>query len=313
MEAKWLEDFLDVATTRSFSRSACQRNVTQSALSRRVRQLEAWLGVPLFDRTTYPVRLTREGDAFALRAREILDLLQASRAELRQTYRDEAEILTFATLNSLSLAFFPPWIRQLEDELGSLRTRFADQWPTFRSTIDAFVDGSADFFLTYGDEAVAPMAALAGHDYHLLGKEQVLPVSIPDERGRPMHTLVGTRKPIRYLGYGTASFFGHRLAGLFAERPLPLAVVNENAMSVGLKAMVLAGQGVAWLPRGLIADELREGRLVTAGPRGWWLTVDIRLYRAQGRVRTCTSRFWRAISGLPEPLAAPVAAQPAFA
>ena len=40
MELKWLEDFVSLANTSSFSKSAKQRNVTQPAFSRRIRALE---------------------------------------------------------------------------------------------------------------------------------------------------------------------------------------------------------------------------------------------------------------------------------
>ena len=45
METKWLEDFVSLAETRSFSRSAQLRHVTQPAFSRRIQSLEAWAGV----------------------------------------------------------------------------------------------------------------------------------------------------------------------------------------------------------------------------------------------------------------------------
>jgi hypothetical protein len=44
METKWLEDFVSLAETRSFSRSAQLRHVTQPAFSRRIQSLEAWAG-----------------------------------------------------------------------------------------------------------------------------------------------------------------------------------------------------------------------------------------------------------------------------
>ena len=47
MELKWLEDLLSLSRTRSFSRTATERFCTQSALSRRIKALELWVGVPL--------------------------------------------------------------------------------------------------------------------------------------------------------------------------------------------------------------------------------------------------------------------------
>jgi DNA-binding transcriptional LysR family regulator len=58
METKWLEDFVSLAETRSFSRSAQLRHVTQPAFSRRIQALEAWAGIDLVDRSSYPTRLT---------------------------------------------------------------------------------------------------------------------------------------------------------------------------------------------------------------------------------------------------------------
>ena len=56
MELKWLEDFLSVADTRSFSKSAEERHTPQSTLSRRIKLLEEWLGVAVNDRSSFPVR-----------------------------------------------------------------------------------------------------------------------------------------------------------------------------------------------------------------------------------------------------------------
>jgi len=70
MELKWLEDFVSLARTGSFSRSAEERHVTQSAFSRRIQALEIWLGVSLIDRSTYPTTLTAAGRAFRETAEE---------------------------------------------------------------------------------------------------------------------------------------------------------------------------------------------------------------------------------------------------
>lgn len=58
----WLDDFLTLAASGSFSRAAQERHMTQPAFSRRVRALEEWLGVVLFDRSTQPATLTEAGE-----------------------------------------------------------------------------------------------------------------------------------------------------------------------------------------------------------------------------------------------------------
>ena len=83
MDTKWLEDFVALAETRSFTRSAQVRHVTQSALSRRIQSLEAWVGVALVDRSSYPTRLTPAGTIFYAQALELLQSLQTIRTQLR--------------------------------------------------------------------------------------------------------------------------------------------------------------------------------------------------------------------------------------
>lgn len=298
MEAKWIEDFLSLAATQSFSRSAHERNVTQSALSRRIRQLESWLAVPLFDRSTYPIRITPEGEAFRPRAREIMDLIDATRRELRHQNAVTGEVLTFATLNTLSLTFFPGWIRRIEALGHDFKTRFGDQRASFAGNVALLLDGDADFLLTYAHPAVAPNIDNDRFMYRHLGDEAAIPVSVPDTLGRPLHALRRDGPATAYLSYGPCSFFGRGLTKLFADRPLALTTVYENAMSAGLKAMALAGRGVAWLPESLIRDELRSGQLVAAGDRSWILMTEIRLYRQAARGRPAVERFWNAIAAM---------------
>src|SRR5437016_3574648 len=83
VETKWLEDFVSLAETRSFSRSAQLRHVTQPAFSRRIQSLEAWAGIDLVDRSSYPTRLTPAGETFHSQSLEILGTLQATRNMMR--------------------------------------------------------------------------------------------------------------------------------------------------------------------------------------------------------------------------------------
>jgi DNA-binding transcriptional LysR family regulator len=79
METKWLEDFVSLAETRSFSRSAQLRHVTQPAFSRRIQSLEAWAGVVLIDRSAYPTSLTAAGETLYTLALELLQSLHNTR------------------------------------------------------------------------------------------------------------------------------------------------------------------------------------------------------------------------------------------
>jgi DNA-binding transcriptional LysR family regulator len=191
-------------------------------------------------------------------------------------------------------------IHNLEARIGAVNTRFSDKPPSFVSNVALLIDGESDFLLTYAHPMVQLHLDPARFAFRRLGEETVIPVSVPDAHGRPLHAIGADGPPISYLSYGTCSFFARWLAKLFAERPLPLATVYENASSAGLKAMVLARRGVAWIPESLVKEELRSGALVPAGDASWHLMAEIRLYRTLARGRPAVERFWSAIEDYAE-------------
>ncbi|KAB8306241.1 LysR family transcriptional regulator [Erwinia endophytica] len=279
MELKWFEDFLSIARCCTFTRAADERHITQSALSRRIRQLEAWLGVPLFDRKTYPVTLTPEGQAFLLTASETVFAINHLRSDLHRRYEKRTSVLRFAMLNTLSLTFFPTWIEQLKQRQPLGYIRLCDQKPTFVEQIALLHGNETDFLLTYAHDSVALIQQLQHYPMLSLGTERAIAVCRPDSTGKPLYAVGVSNEPIPFLSYGDHSFFAHALARSEAIQSLPLVAIYENGMSINLKAMTMAGSGVAWLPESLLQAELESGALVRAGNTSWDVPLDIRLYR----------------------------------
>lgn len=94
--------------------------------------------------------------------------------------------------------------------------------------------------------------------------------------------------PVPYLSYTPNAYLGRMTEVIIATAPtrLHLDKVYETDMAEGLKAMALAGHGVAFLPHSAVEDAVEEGRLVRLdrGTRGtpagqFTLTMEIRLYR----------------------------------
>lgn len=298
MELKWLEDFLCLSQHLNFSRAANERHVTQSALSRRIKQLETWVGVPLVDRSTYPIRLTLAGQSFLSRAHDAVGLLTHARDELSARYKPMIEVLSFATLNTLSLTFFPALLAKLESNGDSFRTRFSDPHSSFLGNMSTLLNGNCDFLLTYAHPSVAQIDDLAKFPYLALGHEKVIPVSAANSSGQPMHVLDNSNLPTEYLRYRGNTFFSQVLDPMTEQTKLHLNVVYENSMAIALKAMAVSGQGVAWVPEGLMPDEWKRGILVRAGAEKYDLDVEIRIYRSQ-RFRTdYAERFWRRVTTL---------------
>ncbi len=298
MELKWLKDFVSLAEHSSFSRAAQDRNITQSALSRRIKQLENWAGMPLIDRSSNPVKLTDAGGGFLPRAQDAIDLLNNARNAIYEQYNPTWEVLSFATLNSLSLSFFPLWMAQMEALGDEFRVRFTDPHASFLGNISTLVHGQCDFFLTYALDTIPQMGDLKKFPYLSVGIERVVPVTAPNSDGTPLHSLNKSYRPTDCLSYRGNSFFSLALMQLFEKRKYNLHTVYENGMSIALKAMALSGHGVTWIPRSLAEDELRRGLLVPAGKPEDDLIVEIRIYRTLNFRNHHAEKFWRRASYL---------------
>jgi LysR family positive regulator for ilvC len=72
MDVRQLRQFVHLAEALHFGRASAASNVSPSALSRGIRQLEAELGAVLFDRDNRSVALTRQGETFLGWARDVL-------------------------------------------------------------------------------------------------------------------------------------------------------------------------------------------------------------------------------------------------
>ena len=84
MENRVLRYFVEMANEKNMSRAAEKLHVTQPTMSRQLKELEEELGVKLFQRTNYAIRLTDEGEIFLRRAKDILSLVYKTKSEFRR-------------------------------------------------------------------------------------------------------------------------------------------------------------------------------------------------------------------------------------
>ncbi|MDT3376764.1 LysR substrate-binding domain-containing protein [Labrys neptuniae] len=295
LELKWLEDFLSLAETRSFSRSAEDRNITQSAFSRRIRALEVWLGTELLDRSTFPITLTVDGRQFRETAEETVRLLTLSRSQFRSRQEgSKLPVLAVTALHALCLTFLPGWLTEIRRKVGPVTSRVLPE--NFHTCIQALVEGGYDFLLTFHHPNISVPLDPERFAFLTVGRDSLVAVAARPER----RSWQAGDERVPLLHYSRGSFLGLLAAIAQAREGAPstyLAHTNEGSMAEALKFMALDGHGVAWLPRSLVADEIAEGTLMVIAPE---MPMDIRLYRSADRSRPFVDRVWsaaRAASG----------------
>ena len=249
--------FFDAAVRHmSFTRAAADLHVTQSAVSRQIRELEAFLGQPLFHRIKQRLVLTEAGEAYAGAVRDLLNQAEAATLQV-MAYNGRGGVLTVALLPTFGSRWLVP-------RLGDFITRHPDIQLNLVAQVKPFdFSGSGiDAAIHFGGD-VWPDAVC-----HRLMGEVIVPVCAP--------SLLGGRPPLERPG-DVARFPLLQLT----TRP---QAWNDWLRAVGMESLdgahgprfeefhmviqaAIAGLGMAVLPRFLIQEELASGRLTVACDR----------------------------------------------
>ncbi|WP_417594537.1 LysR family transcriptional regulator [Oceanospirillum sp.] len=293
IETKWLEDFLALAKTQSFSQAARLRHVTQPAFSRRIKTLEQSVGAQLFERDVQPVRLSDAGQQFLPTARKVLAQLQAAVRQLSPSGGYLPRI-NFCAAHALTFTLMPElvrWIRQQESGF-MVRTEAAN----VDVGLNALRKGECDFLLAFHDPQSWIRLDETLFPHCQLGWTRLMPVCKATRHGQAIYRL-GVDQDVPYLAYTSEAMLGQAVRERLRSQlgDLSLKKVYETAMAQGLKQMVLAGEGVAWLPEVAIQQELESGAIVPCGAEQWVIPLAICLYRSVSDEKPMVDRLWQLI------------------
>jgi DNA-binding transcriptional LysR family regulator len=272
MELKWLEDLLVLLEEGSISRAATRRHVTQPAYSRRIRQLEQWLGVELVDRSTKPIRIRNAGLALEDDVRDLVNRFYALRNRVHET----TDRVTFIAQHTLAISRFPALIRGVKKRLPDSSYRVV---PANYEECEALFSNEGDLLLCY--QSAQRRFDFSHRTVRMLGmgSDRLMPVA--------SHTLarqLGELTPgmaIPLLLYQQHGFLAEALASACLPgviRDYRVETICESTFSASLKEMALADMGIAWLAEDIIRQELDDRKLVSFAEQLGQVELDIVLY-----------------------------------
>ena len=265
-----IAEFVAVARLGSFTAAAAELGVTKSAVGRAVSRLEARLGVKLLHRTTRRLTLTQDGESW-------LEHCVAALAEL-----DHGE-------NVLSVAQGSPSGRVRIDLPTAFGRRFvmpllldvAARCPALLLNV-SFTDRRVDL-IGEGIDLAVRIGALEDTPNLVarsLGVQQLVICAAPDylaARGTP-HGPADLAHHDCIVGWRHA----HNTAWLLKQpdgsiAPHVVPVKHEISDFEMTVAAVRAGRGLAQLPRWLVGEDIRHGRLVTVldGMSGGEMPINV--------------------------------------
>jgi LysR family glycine cleavage system transcriptional activator len=247
-----LQFFEAAARHMSFTRAARELNVTQSAVSRQIRQLEEHVGRPLFRRLKQRLVLTEPGEAYSIAVRDLLDRAEAATLQL-MAYGSGGGLLTVALLPTFGSRWLVP-------RLGDFTTRHPDIQLNLVTQVRPFdfAGSEIDVAIHFGTD-VWPGAICR----RLMG-EVVVPVAAP--------SLLGRSRLARPEDVGRYTLLQHATRSQAWQEWLRACGVENLDGRVGPRfeqfhmviQAAIAGLGGARRRRGRRPAERTSGRLVVA-------------------------------------------------
>lgn len=251
-----LRSFEAVARVMSFSDAAAELNVTQSAASRQVRSLELFLGLPLLLRGKRGLELTDEGRSYAATVKDALDAVELATLQVMAPARS-GEMLTLSALPTFATRWLIPRLASFTSGHPSIAINIiSNDGPV---TLDPRGREVALRFGRAGDWPDATTYRLGIAEEMVVVASPALVAGLPaiasPEMLRGHALLQHSTRPGAWTKWLVAAGMGDLdPGGTSFEHFFMLIRAAE------------AGLGFALLPRFLIEDELRAGRLVVPWP-----------------------------------------------
>lgn len=285
-----LQCFLAVAQHGSLQKASGALSITQPAVSKTLKELEALLAVRLFERGRRGAVLTRSGEAFARHAGASVSALKDAVASVAPAHHG-SEVVTLGVLPTVAPQLMPALLLQLDSAgIGSsLRIHTASNPVLLMQLRQRELD------LVIG--RFAEPAYMLGLSFeHLYADPLVLAV----QPGHPLLQDAALRaNPLTHLHAFTAilptqgTAIRHAADSFLLARGLgqPERTIETLSVSVA-RAYALSSQSVWISPHGAVAQDLASGALVrlqvsTAGTEelvGLSLRADMKPTQAQAEV-----------------------------
>ena len=278
MELKWLDDYLALIETGTFSAAAEKRFISQPAFSRRIQLLEEWLGVELIDRSRKPLRFTPLAAQHEAEFRSLATSIYEFQAKLKSG-ASQSPGLVMVAQHSLAASYLPTFLEELRAFMPEQRFRIRTENRDEGAAL--LVRGQADILVTYESAQSTSGVPQQLATSCTLGQDALVLVASAKLCESPDFLRPGC--PLPLLCFPPESFFGqamrtNALPELMRDRLVAVQYVSE--FSLGLREMALMHQCAAWLPRAMIAQDLSEGKLKALTDVGRSVPLSIVAYFA---------------------------------
>jgi DNA-binding transcriptional LysR family regulator len=285
MQLESLKIFCDVVRHRSFSHAAELHDITQSAVSQIVSQLEKRVSVQLIDRSTRPLQLTPLGLTYYEGCKALLEKYDELEARVRNALVEISGTVMIAAIYSVSLSDMGQYVQRFQAELPKAQVHIDYLHPD--RVYERVMDGTADLGLMSFPKKTPHLAAISWRE-----EEMVLACSprhpLASRLALPMSELDG----LPYVHFDKKLIVRRRVDRFLRAQGVSVDVVAEFDSIENIKQAVSIGAGVALLPEPTIRREVKARTLVSVPLFGCDFTRPLAIVHRRGqRLSAAAKRF----------------------
>ncbi|GAB3771219.1 LysR family transcriptional regulator [Ramlibacter monticola] len=263
-----IETFVRVAQTQSFAEAARQLRVAKSVVTTRIKQLEDYLGGPLFHRSTRVVRLSELGQAFLRDCTELVGRANDIVDQMRDVRGKPAGKLRVHALTGLVLGHFGSLLREFQGTYPDIHLELIVS-DAVVDPVQAGVDCALQIFPAASTELVSRPLFPVRRVF--CATPQYLAAHREPEDPRDLH-----HHPLGlYSGYPTRDRWTFHKDGSQLTTYLS-ATLLTNSVHL-LREYALEHAGIVCLPTLVAGDPIRDGRLKVVLPAyqlsSFWLSA----------------------------------------
>jgi DNA-binding transcriptional LysR family regulator len=245
----------DIAHYRSISKAARAQDLSQSAASQALSELERELAIELFDRKRRPLDITHAGRIYLDYCREVLrkeDELQASLAQLKKHADGTVKV---AAIYSVGLS-----------EMSQIEARFEERFPDAELQVqylrpervwEAVRQDKADLGLMSYAESSREVIAIPWRD-----EEMVVAVA-PDHRlARELSIPISAVEGEGFIGFDEDLPIQDQIDRYLRDHKVTVNVTLRFDNIEMIKQGVTHGAGISIMPERVLREDMMQGRLM---------------------------------------------------
>jgi DNA-binding transcriptional LysR family regulator len=272
MQFEALKVFCDVARNQSFSRAADANQISQSAVSQIVNQLEKRLGVLLVDRSRRPLQLTHQGKTYYDGCKKLVEQYLEVESSIRNSTGKGHALdvpIRVAAIYSVGLRDMSQYVQRFVAQQPGVQIEIEYLHPD--RVTERVLDGTADFGLISFPEPSRKLAAIPWREEEMV---VACAPSHPFVGGGPVKVsqLAGQK----YVGFDKDLLIRRKVDRFLRDHGVAVDVVLEFDNVENIKQAIEIAAGLALLPAPVIQREVRAGTLAAVPLK------DVRFVRPLG-------------------------------